>query len=173
MNRFLGEVKPVYGRWVWPFKHMEDGDWFLVSWEHRDPEALRNLVSVRAAQLGMKFAVEKRPIEHPGFTKVTRGGEIGLRPREQVDFETMAGIIQRYYATDPSTLKWTILEEGEVEERMAQREGEPSQLVFITVIPDRWKFAVELLPDRIRMERIEMHDTLERWRKRQMASVMD
>lgn len=72
---FIGEVRPVYGKWIWPLRQMAPGDWFIVDKELRDPEKLRALMGVRAAQLGIRVSVTKHPEEHPGFVKVMRVGE--------------------------------------------------------------------------------------------------
>lgn len=58
-NPNWGEIRPVYGRWVWPFRHMKPGDWFTVAHVDRDPEAVRKMVSVRSAQLWKRFSVTK------------------------------------------------------------------------------------------------------------------
>lgn len=173
MGKFLGELKPVYNRWVWPFVHMEDGDWFIVSWEHRPPEDVRHLASVRAAQLGKRISVEKRPKDYPGFTKVTCGGRQALPERDETDPETINGIIRRLYAVDYNRIKWTMMDRGEVEEHFAEREGQPVQQVHCVWIPHLWRFIVELLPDRLKIERIDENDTLARWRKRKMAELLD
>jgi hypothetical protein len=72
MNKDWGVVRPVYGRWVWPFRRMEEGDWFHVDHADRDPEQVRNMAMVRAHQLGMKFSVNRNDEDKPGFCKVTR-----------------------------------------------------------------------------------------------------
>lgn len=68
-GRNLGYVGPIYGRWIWPFKQMRPGDWFVVEASQRDPEKVRHTASVRAAQLGKRISVEKN--WQPGLTRVT------------------------------------------------------------------------------------------------------
>ncbi len=57
--RDLGDITPVYGRWFWPFRVMKPGDYFTVSAAPRDPENVRKVVGVRAAQIGKRFSVNK------------------------------------------------------------------------------------------------------------------
>lgn len=67
-------IEPVHGRWVWPFAQMQAGDWFLVAHADRDPDALRNLVSVRGSQLAKRFSFTKHHRE--GIAKVECLGEM-------------------------------------------------------------------------------------------------
>lgn len=68
MTRDFGRIETINGRWVWPFAVMQSGDFFFVAHDDRDPEKLRKLVAVRAAQLGKQFSVEKHWRE--GMTRV-------------------------------------------------------------------------------------------------------
>lgn len=173
MNRYLGEIRPIGSRWVWPFRDMQEGDWFLVSWELRDPESVRNMASVRGSQLGKRFMVEKRPPEHLGFTKVTCGSTQPLRRMEDVNFETIGRVLRRCYEVEHGDLLWTMLEEGQVQEVEAEQIEEPLQPVYMVSIPDKWRFVVELLPDRVRIRRVATRETLAGWYRRQLAAMLD
>jgi len=83
MSRFIGEVKPIYGRWTFPYKVMEVGDYFIVNKTLRDPETLRAHAGIRAAQLGIWLSVTKHPPEHPGYTRVMRVPRPEERPIEK------------------------------------------------------------------------------------------
>lgn len=68
---FFGEVKPRYGRWVWPFRDMAHGDYFIVDQARRTGEEVRGYVKLRSAQLNKRFSVTVNDPENPGFTRVT------------------------------------------------------------------------------------------------------
>lgn len=67
----FGEVKPRYGKWSWPLKHMKPGDWFVVDHARRDPEDVRGYVKLRSSQLSKRFSVAANDPERPGYTRVT------------------------------------------------------------------------------------------------------
>lgn len=173
MGNFLGEVRPQWGRWIWPLSQMEEGDWFLVDNALRNPEAVRNYVSVQAARLGKRFAVEKKPLEHPGFCRVTCGGRPEAPRREQVDYQSIMAVLKRYYPTAKiDNLKWTGLDMGECEERKAQCVEAPEYRDFVAVIPNDWTFTVELRDDGFAIERVEQGTTLSSWRVKRLQEVM-
>lgn len=66
--RFLGNIEPKYGRWAWPFRAMEPGDWFTVKHADRDPGLVAQMAYVRATQMGKRFSVDKD--FQPGLLKV-------------------------------------------------------------------------------------------------------
>ena len=70
-GRYFGELQPIHGQWIWPMKHMEEGDWFRVDHMLRDPEKLRRYVYVRGAQLGKSFSFKRDDPDAPGFSRVT------------------------------------------------------------------------------------------------------
>lgn len=98
---FIGEVRPLYNRWTWPLRVMQPGDYFIVDKLLRSPEEVRHLMSVRAAQLGIRLSVTKEPVDHPGFTKVEM---VDMKREEErpdglsVDFATASQRIATCYA---------------------------------------------------------------------------
>jgi hypothetical protein len=70
-ERFIGAIEPIHGQWVWPFGKMEEGDWFIVSHELRDPEKLRPYAYLRGRQLGKTFNVTAHDPEFDGYCRIT------------------------------------------------------------------------------------------------------
>lgn len=117
MNRDWGIVRPLYGRWVWPYKMMEEGDWFLVAREDRSPEYVRHFTSVRAAQLGKRFKVEKHPQDHPGFTKVEcmpDDYEVADHNRPALEYGSGRERLRDIYGFEMDTLDFGQIERGGV-----------------------------------------------------------
>lgn len=79
---YLGVLQAPFdgGRWAWPFKRMQPGQFFHVDHNDRHPEEVRQLAHVRAGTLGYSVSVRADDPEKPGFTRVeyvdkTRGEE--------------------------------------------------------------------------------------------------
>lgn len=154
---FLGIIEPDRaGRWHWPFRTMQEGDWFLVDWEQRDPESVRNLAAVKGSQLGKGMKIEKRPAEHPGFTRVTcfEQGTLAKSappPDGKVNYELAGVMLDRSYGFDVNKLAWTAMEEGQMQEVAAVRENEVEREMVEVDLPPRWRFELHMLADRIRL----------------------
>lgn len=155
MSEFLGVIQPVDGRWQWPFRQMKEGDWFLVNWEQRDPESVRNLAAVKGSQLGKGMKVEKRPHDHPGYTKVTCVEQGSLRKREvpvgKVDYEFVLNVLDRCYEVHADELAWTALNPGQCQELSAQQIEAPANDEYVVAILNGWNFKLTLLKDRIQL----------------------
>lgn len=178
MAKSFGEIVPVNGRWVWPFAMMEEGDWFECSKLRRDPEKLRHMTHVRGSQLGVQFKFEKTSPANPVNVRVTRVGfgeqddgavELAIR------YDVMRDLIAQVYGFNADDLPWTILRRGESHEKLAQRHEDVPRELFYVQVPDQWRFAVELLPDRVRHTRLEDGETMKSWiaKRQSLADVLD
>lgn len=155
---FLGVIAPdERGRWHWPFRAMMEGDWFLVDWEQRDPESVRNLAAVKGSQLGKSMRIEKRPADHPGFTKVMcvepgapRHNSVEGKGK-RVNYELAGVMLDRYYGLDANRLAWTAMEEGQVQDMLAARSGEAERDVVEVALPPAWLFELSFMEDRVRL----------------------
>jgi hypothetical protein len=177
-GQYLGLIQPSYGRWIWPFKHMEEGDWFTVRHEDRDPESLRNMAMVRGSQLNKSFSVKR---EHePGITSVTCVSEDAWRSRAQdnrakakpLDFQAMREIGMRCYRTQVDGFKWTGLDVGQSERCDAQMIEKPTNHTIIVTIPDQWTFAVEFDQKGFTLTRVEQGETAESYARAKLEAIM-
>jgi hypothetical protein len=172
-HSYMGAITPVFGRWVWPFRKMKPGDYFVVSHEHRTPEDLRNMVSVRAAQLGKRFSVNKD--FRPGLTSVTciplNAPGRGRKAPGALDYGAVTEMLGRCYGVDAGKLKWTAMDVGEVERIEAKQLEAPLQPVYMAVIPDDWKFALELGPGSVEVTRVEQNETVESFTKAKLDAI--
>lgn len=100
MGEFIGKIEPKYGRWQWPLRVMKPGDYFVVDKTLRSTEEVRHLMSVRAAQLGVRFSVSAHPPEFPGYTKVE------MIPNEAQEFKKPDGQIVDYGTARTKLLEW-------------------------------------------------------------------
>jgi hypothetical protein len=173
-ERLLRIVEPIGGRWIWPFTQMEVGDYFLVSHEDRDPEKVRHMAAVRAAQLGKRFSTEKWCEKHPGFTKVVRRPDIapGSVEREEIDYGSLRDVVQRCYRLDINEMAWTLMDEGQRDARVAERLELPRQPVHCVRI-DFATFIVELAPAGIVVQRVATNETLKGWKDKQVSAMLD
>jgi len=172
--RDLGQVRPIYGRWVWPFKHMEEGDFFTVRHEDRAPEEVRNMAHVRGAQMGKTFSVNRAYSE--GVTSVTCTSTTPFdrkpKPRASVDYEAMRETLQTCYGRAADDFRWTALDVGQAERCAAPQIEKPGQNTHILKIGQKWTFAVEFDPNGFTMTRVEQGTTLESFTKRKLEAIM-
>ena len=155
MNRDLGIVRPLYGRWTWPFGMMEEGDWFLVDQMDRETERVRNLASVRAAQLGKRFKVEKHPVEHPGFTKVEcvpDDYEAAEHRQPALEFSVARERLRDLYGFNLDDLHWGHIHDGKpVEVKMQALDDLPKRRIVVKLWPaSLYDLGVELFEDHLR-----------------------
>lgn len=187
MNRDLGVVRPQYNRWTWPFSMMEEGDWFLVDKMDRETERVRNLASVRAAQLGKRFKVEKNPEDHPGFTKVECVPD-DYEPVEHRQPVLQYGVarerLRDLYGFNLDELSFKAMEAGEPWVVMAKALDElPKKRLVINSYADWFDIGAELFEDRIRFSAVPKgwkahvwearHDWLEEQGRREMVERQD
>ena len=146
----FGRVQPIYGRWSWPYRQMEEGDEFHVRYEDRAPEDVRQLASVRAAQLGIRLSCRRD--DESGVIRIKRvpfdRDSLNVLPKA-LDYEQGRALIQRLYEINADALPWgQAIEPGETVRHCATRiAGDPRRLVEIAVAGHR--YAVELGDDRI------------------------
>jgi hypothetical protein len=176
MGRYLGVVAPLYGRWTWPFRSMEIGDYFLVKHEDRNPEDVRNIASVRASQLGIRISVEKCPQAHPYMTKVRRVApdEVKAKLPGELDYSQIRGLLMRQYDLDADQVPWHALDKvGERIEHPVKRveESDGRSAVIASVGGDA--FAVQLLDDRLLLEKVRAGTILENWQRAQASAMLD
>ena len=175
-THYMGVVGPVHGRWVWPFKHMKVGDYFLVRFEDRNPEEVRHLASVRAAQRGIRISVTKFDPAHPHMVKVMRipdDAPAGKRVPEYLNYEQFRGLAMRQYNLDADALPWgKAIEPGERETVSAIKCGNDARkLVHVTVGGD--PYAVELGDNFVAFERLARGQSLEDWKARKLAAMLE
>jgi hypothetical protein len=152
-GEFLGELEPVYGRWVWPFRRMKVGDWFKVRFDVRLPGDVRQLAGVRAAQLGIKIGVTTELPEHPDFTVVVRRPDDWENPgrySKELDYQALGTFLRSVYEVEPDSIPWhAFVREGETRGFTVQKvRGDPRKEVIARVGNQRFK--LELLPSLIR-----------------------
>lgn len=143
----LGKVGPVHGRWVWPFRQMEIGDEFHVRYEDRDPEDVRHMGSVRAAQLGMRLSCTKD--DAAGVMRVAR---VPYRVDEEMlpkdlSYEQMNALLRRQYNLEADDVPWHGLSrKGDQVWKEAVR-IEPDARSVVRVDVGRQRVEVELRAD--------------------------
>lgn len=139
MNKYFGEIEPIYGKWVWPFKAMEGGDWFTVDQMLKDKGSLANYAYVQGHRMGKRFSVT----EELGRTKVMCLGEPeqkNNKHRTEIDFQTVMGLIERCYGKSGERaanqlMGWT-MDEGFVQTLpgLTMIEVPPVKQVMVTTI---------------------------------------
>ena len=176
-THYWGVIKPnEHGEWRWPFRRMKVGDFFYVRHADRDPERLRTMCSVRAAQLGIRLKVEKNlPAPYAGSTKVTRVSDV-REPnlRTVMDYGAARQLLDEHYGIDADALSgaWSMLDIGQFERVTELRTVRDHRRCILVEFEDR-SFAVELLDDGIVIERISQGETLEGWKARKLAAMLE
>lgn len=176
-DRFIGEIEPspIDNRWHWPFATMQPGDWFLVRKSLRDPEKLRRQVSVRQAQLGKFFSFEKHPPEHPGCMKVRcRSGYIEPRVRCEFDYDGLRHLLREQYGVDADALPWsrpTNVGDSEIWGGVKRKVKDSRYAVFVRVAGK--PFIVQLWDNLVSFTRVEEGETIESWKRKQLAAMLE
>lgn len=167
----LGEVKPIYGRWHWPFRQMQVGDEFFVRYENRAPEDARQLASVRAAQLGIRLSCRKD--DEAGVLKVMRIDADNRRALpEKLDYEQVKALLRSQYGLDAEDVPWqSACDEGEMLRSRARRIGDdPRRVVEADVAGHR--YALELLGDELVATHLGAR-TLQSWKDAKLLAMME
>lgn len=153
-GKFWDEIKPIYGRWVWPFAQMAEGDWFIVDQLLKPKGPLANLAHVRGYKLNKRFSVVEA--DKPGFTMVECKGETKSADHvyDLTSYGQMLKFISRFYGIDGTQLQWTGQPIGWKDEIMALRLDEPKQVEHVVQITAARVFTsgLKLEPDRIVFE---------------------
>lgn len=162
---FHGEVKPIYGRWHWPLRVMQPGDWFIVDQALRNSEELRHVMGVRAAQLGIPLSITKEDPDYPGFTKVTRP-EISESKRDGLvmQYGDAGAKLQAWYGFNIDALPFGELYHRQKARVNAVQVKEPS---VSRMIVETWDSRLGLTFDERGFDVVQLakHATLESWKR--------
>lgn len=164
-NEFLGEVKPLYGRWHWPYTFMQPGDWFIVDQALRNGEAVRHHATVRAAQLGIILSTTVNDPEHPGFTRVTRRShsDQGTPDGEVVDYGTAATKLADWYGFNIDELPFGRIEAGVAVKIDAVQRKPPSVRRLLVEFLEK-KLGLVFERDGFTVEQLAKSATMESWK---------
>lgn len=168
------EPHPFSGKWHWPLAQMQEGDCFWVRHSQRDPEKLRRMVSVRAAQLGGRsFSFEKHNFERPGLMKITRGKRVEkARLEEHLMWPGLEALLQEQYKLDASVIPWEHIDEGAATIiGRAPRVNADHRWAVSADIGDN-RYVVELKDDCVVAYRCEPGETLQSWKDDCLAAMM-
>jgi hypothetical protein len=166
----LGRVEPMYGRWRWPFHVMQAGDEFWVSALDREPEDVRRLAGVRAAQLGIRLETHKADDGSRMHVRRIAYDENKSAPKV-FDYPKVRLLLREEYGLDADAVPWgKAIERGERFSYPAMRKSEGRGLVEAQVGDQR--YAVELLEDRIVATCLGQGETLEGWKKARIADML-
>jgi len=179
----LGRVKPIYGRWYWPFRQMEVGDEFHVSFQDREPEAVRQMATVRAAQLGIRLKTQKD--DALGAMRITRiefdTDNQKVLPKA-LSYEQFEPFMREMYGVSADAIRFDgAIRKGEtVTHRfdpfdpelasLKRRGDDPRRLIEVAWLKHR--YAVELNDDNVVIENIG-GETLEAWQNARVAAMLE
>lgn len=174
---FLGEVKPQYGRWRWPLGWMKPGDWFVVDHARRDPEQVRQYVSVRASQLGKRFSVIASDPERLGYSRVTCVPVVGYEEEEQSDGIELApekahDKFREWYAWDLGDLPYGELFYKRKAVVMVEQVATPPVKRIIFDVPEHHLGAI-LHPDCIEFISLPKGAMIASWKVEAVEDIMD
>lgn len=170
----IGRVKPIYGRWHWPFRQMAIGDEFHVAFQDREPEEVRQMATVRAAQLGIRLSTQKD--NEAGVMRIRRVEQdldsYKVLPKG-LTYEQLKGLLRDEYGLDGDDVPWqAAVEVGETLRSRAKRIGsDPRKVIEVAVAHQR--YAVELLDDQIVATCLGRNETLEGWKSAKLVAMME
>lgn len=174
-GQFLGEVKPLYGRWHWPYTFMQPGDWFIVDQALRNGEAVRQHATVRAAQLGIFLSTTVSDPKHPGFTRVTR------RPLEESKADGVLLIygkagekLRTWYGFNIDELPFGQLYHGRKARVDVEQSQVPSVKRMMVDIPGSGRVGFVFDPAGFDVLVLREHETFESWKEElKLEDIMD
>lgn len=157
MANDLGIIRKIRGRFTWPFKHMEEGDFFTVLWEDAHTESVRNSTWQLSRDRGLFLSVCKSP-EGTKVTALPREvGETRSRPRT-IDWRIVKAELEGA-GIDEVAFPWQRMTVGEA--LSIERKGEAS-LPIVTQIEER-SFLIETKADRLMITRLSDGMHLHSW----------
>lgn len=163
---YLGEVKPQYGRWTWPFSWMKEGEYFHVDHARRNPEDVRVYVSVRAAQLNKRFSVKANDPERPGYCRVTcvpRGDAADEPKCIALDYLQAKQKLREWYGWDVGKLDDMVYGENKgTVAKVKQIAQPPVERIMFPYAP--WTLGAILRPDEIEFVSFEEGATPDSWK---------
>lgn len=116
-ENYLGVLEPPLdgGRWAWPFKQMEPGQYFRVNHEDRPPEDVRQLAHVRAGLMGYSISVAANDPEAIGYCRVTYVDKTKAKTEDRhVTWAGFDKLLQRHYGITYMNVSVTATEPGYV-----------------------------------------------------------
>lgn len=176
MSKDLGVIEPhtLTGKWHWPFRQMEPGDFFKVKHSQRNAEDLRTMVSVRAAQLGKRFSFEKHDPISPTLMRVTcrdrnAAGKAALR--DHLDWPGVVGLLQEQYGLDAQDVPWEMIERPMIVGRAARRDADHRWAVVAEFNGHR--YVLELGAEELIADHLGDHQSFEDWKSAKLVAMMD
>ena len=173
-GEFFGELKVNDdGRISWPFHKMQVGDWFTVKWSERDPESVRKIASLRAAQLRRRFGVTKHSDEHRGCAVVWRKdddpdahrlGKSWMSKRTRFNYEAFRELVFEQYGLNADALDWEKAGKADWDflRVAAPRAGDDLREALQLDAMNR-RFMVELKSHGLLIVRVPVNYGFERW----------
>jgi len=179
-EQFMGELKPFYGKWNWPLKDMQPGEFFTVDHSRRDPEAVRSYVSMQGARLGKYFSINAHDPERPGFCRVTCTQPPSLREEPQaivLDYEKARIKVNEWYGLNlDSAVPWHLLPKEHREQAFIeakQLKAPPVRRMIVTTeVPDGW-FGLVFKADGFEFHPLDPNTSLEAWQEMQLPAMME
>jgi hypothetical protein len=168
MSKFLGEIEPVHGRWIWPHSSMEPGDWFTVDQMLKDKGRVVNMAHVRGYQLGKRFSTGDDP-DRPGFTRVVCNGDaeqFGAMSlgKTEINFPEAMKLIERCYGSSVKahSMAWQQMPHDRPE-RTEYKQIEKPKSSTVMVTTNHCTVACEMKEDEIVLRYAPSGCTLHQW----------
>jgi hypothetical protein len=153
---------------------MKIGDEFHVAFQDREPEEVRQMATVRAAQLG--YRLQTRKDNEAGVMRIKRIEQdldsYKALPKG-LTYEQLRGLLRDEYGLDADHVPWgAAIEPGEMLRSRAERVGnDPRRVIEVAVAHQR--YAVELLEDQVIATCLKQGETLEGWKRAKLIAMME
>jgi len=179
----LGRIRPIFGRWHWPFRTMQEGDEFHVSFADRAPEEVVQTATVRAAQLGIRLKTEKD--SEAGALRVKRipfDLDNSKALPSVLDYEQFEVLMRELYGVSADAIRFDgAIHKGDSATRdfdpfdkamppLKRRGNDPRRLVEVSWF--KYRYAVELNDSSVKVTNLG-GETLEAWQKERVAAMLE
>lgn len=138
MAKDFGIVEPLYGEWHWPYRKMEEGDFFHVRYQDRSPNIVAQEAYVRASKYGMKFsAIQNDALKMIRVERVPFKTE-GMGFPKVLDYRQLDALIDEQYEIPAYKVPWAMaIYVGETLEHKAKRVNPDARSEIVANVSDQ------------------------------------
>lgn len=168
-DKYLGILEPPAdgGRWAWPFRTMEPGQYFHVRHDDKHPEKVRQFAHVRGGVQGFSVSVRANDPDMPGHCRVEYVDRTSAMFLRDLPYKPVADLIMRCYGVEVDDLRYTELQDhpGKSIFNPVKRleKSRFDAFVFQNYTPT--DFYVEMLEDGVRFTAIPKGTTVDAWER--------
>lgn len=176
MGEFIGEVAPIWGRWHWPIKLLQPGDYFRVDHALKPPAEVGHYVNVRSTQLGIPLSFQTNDPDCPGFCRVTRRDYANVPEIDGsvMDYDKVHDKLSSWYGVALNdVLPWGAFAQKQVAFIAAEQIEKPpiKRMIVKTKLHDGW-FGLVFKQDGMEFHPLPPGSSLKSWKLEEIVDPL-